>query len=147
MLTCTFEDGGTGTLRHVVAQAVVVKDNQILLERRAEHLVEGGKWALPGGYVDLNETVEQAIAREIREETGWEVTDIILLSIFDNPDRPNDAGRQNISFNYVCKATQQTGESDAEVTELQWVDVSDLPPQDTIAFDHYKVIQQYIDQR
>ncbi|MEX0649745.1 MAG: NUDIX hydrolase [Candidatus Andersenbacteria bacterium] len=144
MLTCTFEDGGEGKLRHAVAQAVVVKNDQILLEKRAETLLEGGKWALPGGYVDHNETIEQAITREIREETGWEITNLKLLSIFDNPDRPNDAGRQNIAFNYACEATEQTGELDWEVSEIQWFNIADLPPPDTIAFDHYMVIQQYI---
>lgn len=144
MLTCTFEDGNKASLRHAIAHALVIKDNQILLIRRAQKLLEGGKWAFPGGFVDRDEILEKAVKREVKEESGWEVDVVSLISIIDNPDRPNDAGRQNIAFNYLCEATQKTGEPDWEVTEQKWFDLDKLPPQEEIAFDHYQVIQSYL---
>lgn len=142
MLNCTFENGNPASLRHVVTQAVVYKEHEILLIKRAEGMLEGGKWALPGGFVDRDETTKEAIAREIKEETGWEVDQVELLSIYDNPDRPAE-DRQNISFNFMCRALKQTGVSDHEVTALEWVNLSD-PRIQSLAFDHTKVIKEFL---
>lgn len=51
-----------------VAAAAIVRDGNILLSRRPEHLHQGGKWEFPGGKVEKGETVEQALARELEEE-------------------------------------------------------------------------------
>lgn len=143
MLTCTFEDGGKGNLRHTVVDTLVLRGDEILLNKRAARLLEGGKWGLIGGYVELNETLSQAVAREAFEETGYEVTNIRILKIIDNPHRPSE-DRQNISFVFICEAGAQKGESDDEVTELRWFDLNDLPPRETIAFDHFESIASYI---
>ena len=55
-----------------------------------------------------------------------------------------DAGRQNIAFNYLCEPIQKVGESDDEVTDQKWFDLDKLPPLAEIAFDHYQVIQTYL---
>jgi len=61
------------TDRVLVAVAVIISENQILLSRRHEASHQGGKWEFPGGKVELNETVEQALVREIEEELGLQV--------------------------------------------------------------------------
>jgi 8-oxo-dGTP diphosphatase len=142
MITCTFEDGGTGNLRHVVTDVICTKDGKILLVKRAAHLLEGGKWAFPAGYVDRDETVMQAAARELHEETGWECTGMALFMVHDGP-QPNDAGRQNISFIFSATATQKTGDSDDESTDVQWFPLGNLPPADAIAFDHGTIIEKF----
>lgn len=147
MVTCIFENGKTASLRHAVVQAVVIHDGKILLTQRAPGLIEAGKWGLPGGYVNRDETLKQAIEREIKEETGWTVTETKLLSIIDNPNRPNDDNRQNIAFNYVCKANEKVGEPDTEVTHQQWYPLTALPSPSNIAFDHMQVIEEYNKQR
>ena len=63
MITCAFEDGHPARLRHVVVHAVVEREGALLLVRRAAHLLEGGKWGLPGGFVDRDETVAQGALR------------------------------------------------------------------------------------
>lgn len=143
MLTCKFEDGGDGALRHVVVQVLVMRNKQILLTRRAKELLEGGKWSLAGGFVDRDETVAQAATREVLEETGWQSENLKFLNVIDEPNRPNDAGRQNIAFNFVCNAVEQTSQPDWEVTEQQWFDLDKLPPADQIAFDHQEIIENY----
>lgn len=142
MLKCIFEDNGEASLRHVVTQAVVCRDKEILLIKRAEGMLEGGKWALPGGFVDRDETIEEAVAREIQEETGWEVEGIRLLSVYDNPDRPHE-DRQNIAFNYVCQAKNEKGTPDNEVTAVEWVAIND-PRLNNLAFDHTKVVNEFL---
>jgi ADP-ribose pyrophosphatase YjhB (NUDIX family) len=142
MIQCTFEDGGQASLRHVTVDTLVLKDGKILLVKRTGRLLEGGKWALVGGFVDRDETTAQAAAREIHEETCWTVKDITLLKINDNPDRPKE-DRQNISFVYVCQALEKTGEPDDESDDQQWFALDELPPAEQIAFDHFDNITFY----
>jgi 8-oxo-dGTP diphosphatase len=141
MITCKFEDGNDALLRHVVVDTLVLKDNEILMVKRTAKLLEGGKWGIVGGFVELDETTAQAAAREIYEETGWEITNLNLLTIIDNPKRHED--RQNISFVYFCKAVKQTGTPDWESDEIKWYDLDDLPPREQIAFDHADSIDLY----
>ena len=100
MIHCTFENDRKTSLRHVVVDAIVVKDGKIFLIRRAPHLTNGGKWAIPGGFLDRDETLEQAIARELKEETGLKARSVKLFKITDNPARKNE-DRQNVAFIYL----------------------------------------------
>jgi 8-oxo-dGTP diphosphatase len=142
MITCTFENGNQASLRHVVVDNLVLQDDRILLVKRAPQLIEGGKWGLVGGFVDRDETIKQAVAREIMEETGYEVSDITLLRIIDRPDRRGE-DRQNIAFVHVCAAGRQTGTPDWESTEIRWFPLSALPAEQAFAFDHYSNIRLY----
>lgn len=142
MITCVFEDGGKGLLRHVVADTLVLRDGKILLVKRATRLLEGGKWGVVGGYMDRNETIKQTVAREVMEETGWEVTDLTLLTIIDAPNRPHE-DRQNVAFVYFCTATIKTGEPDDESDEQRWFSWDQLPPSEYMAFDHADHLMLY----
>ncbi len=142
MINCSFEDGNKASLRHVVVDNLVLKDGKILLVKRVGKLLEGGKWGLVGGFVDRDETIEQAAEREIMEETGWKVKDFTLLKVNDQPDRPAE-DRQNIAFVYYCTATEKTGKADWESDKQTWFDLDDLPPDDQIAFDHAEDIKSY----
>ncbi|MFA5749910.1 MAG: NUDIX hydrolase [Candidatus Shapirobacteria bacterium] len=144
MITCNFEDGNKAYLRHGVVDVLVLKGNQILLEKRNKKLLEGGKWALVGGYIERDETLIGAVKRETLEETGYQIDDIKLLKIIDNPNRPGE-DRQNIAFLFVCQAGEKVGKSDWEVDDLQWFDLDKLPSKELIAFDHWQSIQFYID--
>jgi len=135
MITCTFEDGGTGKLRHVVIDTLVLKENKILLVKRVKQLLEGGKWGVIGGFVEPNETLKESVAREVHEETGYNVENITLLTVIDRPDRPHE-DRQNISFVFFCTATNKDGEKDWESEEVRWFSLDELPSADQLAFDH-----------
>ena len=142
MITCSFEDGGGSSLRHVVVDNLVLQDEKILLVKRAGKLLEGGKWGLPGGFVERNETIKAAAAREIREETGYEVGDVTLFRIIDMPNRPAE-DRQNIAFVHFCFARDKVGAPDAESSDVQWFPLSALPEEPAFAFDHYSNIRLY----
>lgn len=143
MIQCTFENGNKAQLRHVVVDTLILKDGKLLIIKRSKKLLEGGKWAIVGGYVERDEELVDTVAREAFEETGYRVTDIKLLRINSSPNRPNE-DRQNISFVYYCTALEKEGESDWEVSDQKWVSFDDLPPKDEIAFDHYQDIQAYL---
>jgi 8-oxo-dGTP diphosphatase len=142
MISCTFENGNQNSLRHVTVGCLVVKDNEILLGKRAEGLLEPGKWCLLGGYANRDETTVETGIRESMEESGWVVRNLRLLRINDNPNRPHE-DRQNIDFIYIADAVEKTGEPDWESAEVRWFPLDALPPSDEIAFDHEDSIQLY----
>lgn len=147
MITCTFEDNNTAKLRHVTTNAIVIKDNKVLLAKRGTYnggkaLLEAGKWALLGGFVSRDETIEQAIRREVTEESGWEIDNLKLLHIKDNPDRLGE-DRQNVEFVFIAYAKNKVAEGDEEVKKLEWYSLDNLPPKDQMAFDHRDDLEMY----
>lgn len=147
MITCYFENNNKTSLRHVTVNAIVLKDNQVLLGKRGtldgKPILESGKWALLGGFLNRDENLIQALKREVMEESGWEIESIQLLRINDEPDRPKE-DRQNVDMIFFAKAVKQIKTSDEEVTHLQWFDLDKLPPKDSIAFDHGEDLEIYI---
>ena len=143
MINCIFEDGGKGSLRHVTIDALVIKDNKILLVKRAPHLTNPDKYALPGGFLGRNETTSEAIKREIMEETGYKVKNINLFRINDNPKRIGE-DRQNVDFIFIVEAGDKVAGFDKEVKQLELVDLNNLPSPDEFAFDHFENIKLYL---
>lgn len=145
MITCYFEKSKTEVhLRHVVVDALVIKNKQILLVKRGPgSVIEIGKWALPGGYLEMDETCEQAVVREVREETGYNCEVIELFRLNDNPKRPVENNRQNVSVIYLVKPLEKVGIPDHEISEIKWFDLDNLPSAKDMAFDHLDTINLY----
>lgn len=147
MLKCTFEDGGEAKhgLRHVVTDTIAVKDGKILLIKRAKQLTNGGKWALAGGFVSADETVEKAALREFKEETGYNGKIIKFLQMADSPARKgDDLNRQNIAMIYLIEVGEKEGNTDSETAEIKWFPLDQLPSEKEFAFDHFEIIQNYL---
>ena len=143
MITCEFENGSKANLRHVTVNTIIVKNNKILLGRRSDAmLLEAGKWGLIGGFMERNETFEMTAKREALEETGWEIENLKLFKINDNPNRPAE-DRQNVDIIFIAEAKEKVGTSDEEVSDLQWFSLEDLPPKEKIAFDHGDHLELY----
>lgn len=145
MITCAFENGSRARLRHVAVHAIVEKDESLLLVKRAPHLSEGGKWGLPGGFLDRDETLAEGALRELREETGWQGRVASLLRINSRPDRPHE-DRQNIAFDFVIEPLEKRGEPDAESSDVQWIPINRVLSLD-LAFDHMDSVRAYLDAR
>jgi ADP-ribose pyrophosphatase YjhB (NUDIX family) len=143
VITCTLEHGRQTTMRHVVVHAVVERAGALLLVRRAAHLLEGGKWGLPGGFLDRDETLIEGVLRELREETGWSGHVASLLRINSRPDRPRE-DRQNVAFDFVVVPHERVGEPDHESTAVEWMALDRLPPLDALAFDHGDTVRAYL---
>jgi len=146
MIRCAFEDGGLGLLRHVVLHAIVERDGALLLVKRAPHMSEGGKWGLPGGFLDRDENLVEGVLRELREETGWTGEVRALLRVNSRPDRPRE-DRQNVAFDFVVTALARVGEPDDEQTAVEWIPIERLPPLDSLAFDHGETVALYLGTR
>jgi 8-oxo-dGTP diphosphatase len=98
-----------------------------------------GKWALPGGFMDNDELLEDACKRELFEETGVEIEKMIQFKTYDAIGR--DPRGRNISVVYyteVEKKIKVNGGDDA--SQAEWFPVEDLPP---LAFDHKEIISQF----
>ncbi len=146
MITCAFEDGGSARLRHVVVHMVVEKEGKLLLVKRAGNILETGKWSLPSGYLDRDETAGEGALRELKEETGWDGKIISLFRVNTKPNRPHE-DRQNVSLDYIIEPIEKTGESDGENSKIEWIAIEDLLPLDEFAFDHGETIGYYLKYR
>ena len=146
MITCRFENGNKANLRHVVTHALVEKEGKLLLVKRTGDLLESGKWSLPSGFLDRDETVSQGILRELLEETGWQCQVDKLFRINSNPNRPHE-DRQNVAMEFICKPLKKIGEPDGENSKVEWIPIDKLLPFDKFAFDHGETIRLYLKYR
>jgi 8-oxo-dGTP pyrophosphatase MutT (NUDIX family) len=141
-IQCTFPQKFTAQLRHVVVHAILHRNGEVLLVKRHPSLLEGGKWAIPGGYTSRDEYAGESALRELQEETGWKGKDPVLFRISTNPHRRNDP-YQNVGFDYGITPDTQVGEMDWESTEMAWFSFSKLPDMSEIAFDHYEILSLF----
>lgn len=150
MITCYFESNNkaVGGLRHVTMNALVIHENKILLGKRGmvngKKMTEFGKWGLLGGFFGRDETLVQAVRREVFEESGCEIDNITLFRINDDPYRIKE-DRQNVDFIFIARFVKQIPKQDEEVLELKWFSLNNLPPGEEIAFDHGESIFLYRD--
>jgi ADP-ribose pyrophosphatase len=114
-------------LPRVAVGGVVIKDGRVLLVRRGK-APAAGEWAIPGGSVELGETLKQAVEREIFEETGLCVEAGEVCYVFETVNRDPD-GR--VRFHYVIidlKAEHVSGDPvpGSDVTEAAWLPLEEL---------------------
>ena len=102
--------------------AVITDGGQILLIRRG-HEPEAGRWSLPGGRIEAGETDRQALVREVREETGLEVTPGRLIGAVDRP-RPD--GRVLVIRDYAATVTGGTLAAGDDAADARWFSMRDL---------------------
>ncbi|MGL4579796.1 MAG: 8-oxo-dGTP diphosphatase MutT [Shewanella xiamenensis] len=106
---------------HVAVGIILNTDGQILLAKRPEHLHQGGKWEFPGGKVEQNETVTQALIRELKEEVALNVhsSELFMALSYDYPDKQVLLDIHTVS--------DFTGEAQGlEGQQIVWVDKHEL---------------------
>lgn len=145
MISCFFENGNRAAkgLRHVTVGAIAVNGNQqVLLVKRTPDIHNGGRYAIPGGFLDRDEDTKQATLRELKEETGFDGEIVSLLKINDNPKRPKE-DRQNVDFIYVVKILGGEANGDKETGSIEWFNKDNLPVEEDFAFDHREALLEY----
>jgi len=119
-------------------------DGVLLLEGKLVTVIRGqppflGMHALPGGGVELGETTEVAMVREMKEETGLEVRVAGLVGVYSDPDRDPRGHTISIAYEVRCLGGRVAAGSDAAAVDL--VDPAKLP---AMAFDHAKIVADFL---
>jgi 8-oxo-dGTP diphosphatase len=122
--------------------AVILYNSNIVLIRRKNPPFKG-QLALPGGFVDIGETVEQACIREAKEETNMKVDIKELIGVFSDPKR--DPRGHTVTLAYLCEPATSEEEPIAkdDAASLEIVAIKDLFSK-KYAFDHYKILKKAI---
>lgn len=116
-----------------VGGVIVDRDRTVLIRRGTEPLL--GQWSIPGGTIEVGETLEEAVRRELREETGLEVHVLELIELFDRIYFENSAppaqGRKKPRYHYViadylCELVGGEPRAGSDVTDLAFVREDEL---------------------
>jgi 8-oxo-dGTP diphosphatase len=122
--------------RGVTIDALILREDKILLIKRGAEPFRGF-WALPGGYVEWDETVENAVKREVAEELGLSVKSLKFIGLYSDPKRHP---KQCIDLAYVVETEGEIKTGDDAIS-YEWKSIQDLPE---LAFDHRKIIDDYL---
>lgn len=110
----------------------------LLIQRCSEPFK--GCWAFPGGFMNMDETTEQCAIRELEEETGLQVNNVIQIGAYSKVDR--DPRGRTVTVAYLAivdRPLEVIGQDDA--AKAEWWPLSNLPE---LAFDHDKIMQDAI---
>lgn len=126
----------------VTADCVVITKEEspqvLLIQRGSEPFKDC--WALPGGFMNMDETTEQCAVRELEEETGLRVEAVQQIGAYSKVDR--DPRGRTITVAYLARVNttmEVTGQDDA--AKAQWFPLAALPP---LAFDHTDILRDAI---
>jgi ADP-ribose pyrophosphatase YjhB (NUDIX family) len=122
-------DATTATqIRPGVAAIIRDADGRLLLQRRSDN----GLWGLPGGSVEIGESVRDAILREVREETGLAVEVVRLVGVYSDPKiqivrYPDGNVVHYVSLLFACRILAGTLQTCDETLDLRFYDPASLP--------------------
>jgi 8-oxo-dGTP diphosphatase len=133
----TYEYPRPALTADVVAMRFAAGGLQVLLIRRGGEPFRG-KWALPGGFVDQDESVEQAAARELAEETGLEGVDVEQLHTFSALGRDPRGHTVSVAHLALLRALDSELSAGDDAGEVRFVPVQDAKG---LAFDHDQIVQ------
>lgn len=102
--------------------AVIVQDGQVLLVQRGTEPALG-RWSIPGGLIEVGESLTEAVVREVREETGLDVEPIELVELLDRIDRDGDRIRYHfVIADYLCRVLGGTLSAASDAAAVCWVE-------------------------
>ncbi|GGH09358.1 NUDIX domain-containing protein [Silvibacterium dinghuense] len=107
--------------------AVVLDGERVLLIRRGKEPMKG-QWSLPGGALEVGETLAQGAQRETREETGLEVEPLAMVEVLDRISR-DDAGRVQYHYvlvDFLCQVTGGKLKPGSDASEVRWARRNEL---------------------
>jgi 8-oxo-dGTP diphosphatase len=113
--------------------AVIIQNGKILLEKRKNDPGRG-KWSIPGGLVELGESLEQAVIREVQEETGLVVDTPKLIDVVSQTTL-DESGKVKYHFvivDYLVKLQSGTARAASDAAELEWIRLDEVEQKDLI---------------
>ena len=118
----------------LMVDVVIPAERGVVLIRRGTEPFKG-RWALPGGFMEVGETVEEAADREAAEETGLAVEVARLVGVYSDPDR--DPRGHNVSVAFLARVLSGDLVAATDASEVAVLDPSSVE----LAFDHRKIIE------
>jgi 8-oxo-dGTP diphosphatase len=109
--------------------AVVIDGGKVLLVRRGQDPLKG-EWSLPGGALELGETLQQAVIREVWEETGLTVVPAGIVEILDRITRDEATGQiryHYVLIDFICRVAGGTLNGASDVEDACWAPRDELP--------------------
>ncbi len=108
--------------------AVIVHAGRVLLVRRDSEPLRG-EWSVPGGMLELGETLRDGIRREVQEETGMDVEVGEVLDVFDSifTDALGRTQYHYVLIDYLCKPLSGEAHAASDVSDVRWVSAEALP--------------------
>jgi 8-oxo-dGTP diphosphatase len=108
----------------------------LLIERALEPFA--GQWALPGGFVRIDETVEQAARRELQEETGLDKVYLEQLYTFGDLDRDPRERVVSVAYYALVRLAANTAQANTDARKAEWFALNRMP---SLAFDHDRIFR------
>lgn len=115
--------------------AVVVHENRVLIARRGNPPLKG-HWTLPGGVLELGETLAEGVAREVMEETGLIVEPVELVELIDRIHRQD--GRIQFHYviaDYLCRVTGGALQAASDADAVRWIERSEWNSHTALTLD------------
>ncbi len=126
-------------IKVTVDAVVFTSDHQevLLIQRKNDPFQ--GQWALPGGFVEDDEDLEMAVARELEEETGVATNDFHQVYAFGAPDRDPRGRAISVAYFTVVRKEDFQPQAATDAQAVRWFLLTDLP---TLAFDHATILEK-----
>jgi ADP-ribose pyrophosphatase len=117
----------------LTVDAVILCEDESLILIKRKYDPYKGSWALPGGFVEWGETVESAVVREAKEETGLEVDIIRMVGVYSDPER--DPRGHTVTVCYLTRKTGGNLKADTDASSAQYFKKDEILKL-KLAFDH-----------
>jgi len=123
----------------VTVDAILIsKQNSVLLIERGREPFKS-KWALPGGFIDMDEELETACRRELEEETGLRVGELKQFRAYGGVNRDPRHRTISVIF-YAFTDTELLACAGDDAAKAQWFSIDQLPE---LAFDHLQILEEF----
>jgi 8-oxo-dGTP diphosphatase len=121
---------------------IIQKDSQILLVKRKKEPFRG-LFALPGGFVNEGERVEDAAKREAKEETSLDIELVDILGVYSDPNRdPRGHLMSTVFVGKIAHNNKAEALAQDDADEIEWINFEEVDTS-SLAFDHQKIISDY----
>lgn len=127
------------TVDCIITSVISGRQNILLIQRG--HYPFRGMWALPGGFVDMDEDLAEAAARELLEETGVQCDKLVQFATYGKPGRDPRGRVISVVFSGSVHHNEVTLSAGDDASKAVWFDITQLPP---LAFDHKEILQDFL---